>query len=130
MDLAGMLAGGKLSMAFVNSVPAGQYGKASLETLGLWAVVEPYVVQSENVRAALALVASGEATLGIVYASDAVAEPAVTVLGMFPDDSHAPITYPAALIAGADPAAQAFLDHLTSPAAQKTFAAQGFLPPP
>jgi molybdate transport system substrate-binding protein len=129
-DLAGLLGDGKLSMGFVDSVPAGQYGKAALEALGQWAAVEPMVVQSENVRAALALVASGEAALGIVYASDAVAEPAVTVLGTFPEDTHLPITYPAALTVGADPAAQAFLDHLTSPAAQATFAAQGFLPPP
>jgi molybdate transport system substrate-binding protein len=130
MDFAGLLGDGKLSMAFVNSVPAGQYGKAALESLGLWASVEPMVVQSENVRAALALVASGEATLGVVYASDAVAEPAVTVLGTFPAESHPTITYPAALTTDADPAAAAFLDHLTSPAAQMTFAAQGFLPPP
>jgi molybdate transport system substrate-binding protein len=130
MDIVGLLGDGKLSMAFVDSVPAGQYGKASLESLGLWTRVEPMVVQSENVRAALALVTSGEATLGVVYASDAVAEPGVTVLGTFPDDSHPAITYPAALTRSANPAAQAFLDHLTSPAAQKTFAAQGFLPPP
>lgn len=130
MDLVGLLGDGKLSMGFVDSVPAGQYGKAALESLGLWASVEPMVVQSENVRAALALVASGEAVLGIVYASDAVAEPGVTVLGTFPADSHPAITYPAALVMGANPAAQAFLDHLTSPVAQATFAAQGFLPPP
>jgi molybdate transport system substrate-binding protein len=130
MDIAGLLGGGKLSMAFVDSVPAGQYGKAAWESLGLWATVEPHVVQSENVRAALALVTRGEARLGVVYASDALAEPAVTVLGTFPDDSHPPITYPAALTVDADPAAQAFLEHLTSPAAQATFAAQGFLPAP
>jgi molybdate transport system substrate-binding protein len=130
LDLAGLLGGGKLSMGFVDSVPAGQYGKAALEALGLWTQVEPMVVQSENVRAALALVASGEAALGVVYASDAVAEPAVTVLGTFPEDTHLPITYPAALTAGASPGALAFLDHLTSPAAQDIFAAQGFLPPP
>jgi molybdate transport system substrate-binding protein len=130
MDLAGMLGDGKLSMAFVDSVPAGQYGKAALESLGLWASVEPMVVQSENVRAALALVTSGEAALGVVYASDAVAEPAVTVLGTFPADSHPAITYPAALTVAAGPAAQAFLDHLTDADAQAIFAAQGFLPPP
>ena len=130
MDLAGLLGDGKLSMAFVASVPAGQYGKAALESLGLWQGVTPSVVQSENVRAALALVTSGEASLGIVYASDAVAEPTVTVLGTFPADSHPDIRYPAALTVDADPAALAFLDHLTSPDAQATFAAQGFLPPP
>jgi molybdate transport system substrate-binding protein len=130
LDLAAVLGGGKLSMGFVDSVPAGQYGKAALERLGLWAAVEPQVVQSENVRVALALVTRGEAALGIVYASDAVAEPRVTVVGTFPEYSHAPITYPAALTIGAGPSAQAFLNHLTSPTARATFAAQGFLPPP
>lgn len=130
MDIGALLEGGKLSMGFVDSVPAGQYGKAALESLGLWADVEPMVVQSENVRVALALVTRGEAALGIVYASDAVAEPRVSVVGTFPENSHLPIRYPAALTSDADPAAQAFLDHLTSPAAQATFAAQGFLPPP
>jgi molybdate transport system substrate-binding protein len=130
MDLVGLLKDGKLSMAFVDSVPAGQYGKAALESLGLWASVEPMVVQSENVRAALALVTSGEAALGVVYASDAVAEPGVTVLGTFPGDSHPAITYPAALTMTASPAAQAVLDHLTDADAQAIFAAQGFLPPP
>lgn len=130
-DLAGLLAGGKLSMALVDSVPAGQYGKASLETLGLWQSVEPSVVQSENVRAALALVATKEAALGIVYASDAVAEPGVAVIGTFPDDSHPKILYPAAEIAPGKPEAQDFLTYLHSDAARAVFEQQGFvvLPP-
>lgn len=128
LDLLGLLGGGKLSMALVDSVPAGQYGKEALESLGLWATVEPSVVQSENVRAALKLVALGEATLGIVYASDAVAEPDVTAVGTFPADSHTPITYPGALTVTAVPEAKAFLDHLSSPEAMAVFAANGFLP--
>jgi molybdate transport system substrate-binding protein len=132
LDLAGMLAGGKLSMALVDSVPAGQYGKAALEHLGLWSSVQANVVQSENVRAALSLVALGEAPLGIVYGSDAIAddgaENAVSVIGTFPSDSHPPITYPAALVADHDtPGAAAFLDHLSSDAADAIFATQGFL---
>ena len=77
-------------------MPAGKYGKAALETLGVWDAVAGKVAQAENVRAALALVATGEAPLGIVYATDAAAEPAVKVVGTFPADSHPPIVYPAA----------------------------------
>ncbi len=132
LDLAGLLAGGKLSMALVDSVPAGQYGKAALEHLGLWPSVKANVVQSENVRAALSLVALGEAPLGIVYGSDAIADDgaddAVTVIGTFPTDSHPVITFPAAMVANSDtPGAAAFLDHLSSDAADAIFAAQGFL---
>ena len=113
--------------AMVDAVPAGQYGKQSLEALGLWAVAEPLVAQSENVRAALALAATGEAPYGIVYASDAVAGDNVTVVGQFPETSHAPITYPAALLTGAaDAADRAFFDALSADAADAKFAAQGF----
>ena len=129
-DLAGLLGDGKLSMALVDSVPAGQYGKEALENLGVWASVEASVAQSENVRAALALVATGEAPYGIVYTSDAIADDAagnkVTVIATFPADSHTPITYPAALIATAKPEAQAFLDALSSAMATAIFEGQGF----
>jgi molybdate transport system substrate-binding protein len=130
LDILGLLGGGKLSMATVDSVPAGQYGKEALENLGLWAGVEASVVQSENVRAALDLVALGEAPLGIVYASDAVAESKVSVLGTFPADSHKPIVYPGALTATAGDGAGAFLDHLASREAMAVFTANGFLPLP
>lgn len=131
-DLARLLGDGKLSMALVDAVPAGQYGKQALESLGVWPSVAGSVAQSENVRAALALVATGEAPYGIVYGSDAIADDAtgnrVTVVGTFPTASHRPITYPAALIAAtaANPAAAAFLDALSSDAARAVFTAQGF----
>lgn len=126
-DLAPRLGDGRLSMAMVDAVPAGQYGKVALESLKLWSRVQPLVAQSENVRAALALVATGEAPYGIVYATDAGATDAVTVVGTFPADSHPPITYPAALLTNAtDPADRAFFDALSSEAANATFAAQGF----
>ena len=126
-DLAGLLGDGKLAMAMVSSVPAGQYGKAALESLGVWAAVEPAVAQSENVRAALALVSAGEAPYGIVYASDAVAEPGVSVVAQFPAGSHPEIRYPAALLTGAtDAADRAFYDALRSDAADAIFVAQGF----
>lgn len=126
-DLVALLDGGMLSMAMVDAVPAGQYGKQSLEALGLWAVAEPLVAQSENVRAALALVATGEAPYGIVYASDAVAGDNVTVVGQFSETSHSPITYPAALLTGAaDAADRAFFDALSADTADAKFSAQGF----
>ena len=130
-DLAGLLAGGKLSMAMVDSVPAGQYGKQALTALGIWPSVEASVAQSENVRAALTFVAKGEAPFGIVYASDAIADDQagndVTVVGTFPADSHKPIIYPGAVVATSTKAsAQAFLDALSSDAAAAVFVGQGF----
>ena len=126
-DLLALLGDGKLSMAMVDSVPAGQYGKEALETLGIWAGVEGSVAQSENVRAALALVSSGEAPYGIVYASDAVSDDNVTVVGTFPETSHKPIVYPAALLTGAvDAADKAFFEALSTEAADKRFKEQGF----
>ena len=126
-DLAGLLAGGKLAMALVDSVPAGQYGKEALTHLGQWDKVEGAVAQADNVRAALALVSTGEAPYGIVYATDAAADPAVHVVGTFPADSHKPITYPAALLkTAADPADTAFFKALSDDAADAVFKAQGF----
>ncbi|MCQ0971930.1 molybdate ABC transporter substrate-binding protein [Paracoccus sp. TK19116] len=125
-DLAAMLGGGKLAMGMVDSVPAGQYGKAALESVNLWNSVEDSVAQADNVRAALALVATGEAPLGIVYATDAAAEPAVQVVGTFAEDTHPPITYPAALVARAGDAAASFLDALSGPEAAQVFEGEGF----
>ncbi len=124
--LAEALGDGKLAMALTASVPAGIYGKASLESLGVWESVAPKVAEGENVRAALALVSRGEAPVGIVYATDAQADPGVKVVGVFPEDSHPPILYPVALTASAKTDARAFLDYLTSPAAEPRFEEQGF----
>jgi len=127
-DLKALLGDGKLAMAMVDSTPAGQYGKAALETLGVWSAIEPSVAQGENVRAALKLVATGEAPYGIVYITDAKAEPAVKVVGTFPADSHPKVVYPGALLTGArDAADKAFLDALTSDAGDAKFAEQGFV---
>ena len=126
-DLAGALKGDKLAMANVDSVPAGKYGKAALESLGVWDSISASVAQTDNVRAALALVALGEAPLGIVYATDAHAEPRVSVVGTFPEDSHPPIVYPVARTAAStNDAAQSLLDYLDTDAARRTFEAQGF----
>jgi molybdate transport system substrate-binding protein len=126
-DLAGLLGGGKLAMGHVKSVPAGKYGKAALESLGVWDKVEASVAQSENVRAALKLVANGEAAAGIVYETDALAEPKVKVAGVFPASSHPEIVYPAALTAASqNPDAAAFLAFLQSAPAREIFARHGF----
>ena len=127
LDLAALLGDGRLAMALVDAVPAGVYGKAALETLGLWEAVEGQVAQADNVRAALAFVATGEAPFGIVYATDAVAEPRVSVVGTFPEDSHPPIIYPAAALAGrVGPAEAAFMAFLRGPEARAAFLRQGF----
>lgn len=126
-DLAGLLGGGKLAMANVDAVPAGKYGKASLEALGVWPSVQGSVAQAENVRAALALVSTGEAPLGIVYKTDAAADPKVKVVGTFPADTHDPIVYPVAQTADSKHAdAPAFLKCLQSAKAGELFEAQGF----
>lgn len=127
LDLPALLDDGRIAMALVDSVPAGQYGKAALTSLGLWNDAAARVAQADNVRAALALVTTGEAPLGVVYATDAAADPAVTVVGRFPPESHPPITYPVALLSGAgDDADRAFLRTLSEPAAQQVFREQGF----
>lgn len=126
-DLKSLLGDGKLAMALVDSVPAGQYGKAALTKLGVWDAVSPSVAQADNVRAALKLVATGEAPYGIVYATDASAEDNVTVVGTFPADSYPPIVYPAALLSGAkDAADKAFFEALSGAEADAAFAKQGF----
>lgn len=128
LDLSALLDGGKLAMALIEAVPAGIYGKAALDSLGLWNSVAADVAQTDNVRAALALVSTGEAPYGIVYATDAAADDNVTVVGIFPADSHAPIIYPAADIAGRDTQAEAdFMDFLRGPQAREAFERQGFI---
>ncbi|CUH64347.1 Molybdate-binding periplasmic protein precursor [Thalassovita gelatinovora] len=125
------LEGGHLAMALVEAVPAGIYGKAALEYLGLWTDIAPHVAQADNVRAALALVAIGEAPLGIVYATDAQAEPRVDVVAEFPAPSHPPITYPVAILTDSKAdTVQAFLDYLKGPVAKKIFLRHGFTEPP
>ena len=128
LDLKAALKGGKLAMANPESVPAGKYGKEALEKLGAWAGVEKSVVHAENVRSALRFVEQGEAAAGIVYATDAKAAGAsVAVAGTFPADSHMPITYPAAVMAGKEAGPGAgFLTFLKSDKAKQAFVAAGF----
>jgi len=124
-------ADGRLALGDVASVPAGRYARAALESLGAWPTVSGRLAQTENVRVALSLVARGEAPLGIVYATDARAEPKVRVVDTFPEGSHPPIVYPVAIVADARSRhAQAFVDFLRSPAGLAVFAAHGFGPAP
>lgn len=134
-DLLGALGSSHLAMGEVKSVPAGKYGKAALEKLGIWDKVQSRVAGAENVRAALKLVALGEAKYGIVYASDAVVEKQVRVVDTFPEDSHPPIVYPIAITMaaaarqdGGAAQAQAYYDYLHGREAAAVFKKYGFTP--
>ena len=129
-DLAGALKGGKLAMGDPDHVPAGKYGKAALEKLGLWASVQNSVARAENVRSALAFVARGEAPLGIVYGTDAAAEKAVKVVDIFPAGSYPPIVYPIAETASGNKAGSAkFVAFLRSADGKAIFQRYGFTAP-
>ena len=125
--IAKLLKGGRLALADPDSVPAGKYAKAALQYLGVWDSVANSLAPGENVRATLALVARGEAPLGIVYKTDAAVEPAVKIVGTFPENSHPPVVYPIALTASsANPDAAAFLAYVESAKAKPLFRKQGF----
>jgi molybdate transport system substrate-binding protein len=121
------LGGGRLATGAVETVPVGRYARTALQKLGLWGQLESRIAPADNVRAALAYVARGEAPLGVVYATDAAAEPKVKVVATFPRETHPPIVYPFALTLGATgDAAQRFLTYLQSPPARANFTAAGF----
>lgn len=124
---AAAVGAGKIATGDPASVPVGKYAKAALEKLGLWAVAEPHVAFTDNVRAALMFVARDEAPLGIVYLTDARSEPNVKIVATFPDGSHPPIVYPAALTSTAQGDAPAqLLAFFKSAAAKPIFGEQGF----
>ncbi|MGO9007065.1 MAG: molybdate ABC transporter substrate-binding protein [Beijerinckiaceae bacterium] len=126
-DLAGAAGDGRIAVCTIAACPGGIYAKQTLEKLGVWAAVEPKLAQADNIRNATALVARGEAKFGIVYATDAKAEPKVRVVDVFPAATHAPIIYPAAVIATSkNPDAEAFVAFMTSQAATKILVEQGF----
>ncbi|QEN88972.1 molybdate ABC transporter substrate-binding protein [Labrys sp. KNU-23] len=127
VDLAGAIGEGKIAVGEVKTVPAGKYARAAFEKLGILKAVEPKFAQTDNVRAALALVARGEAKFGVVYATDAAADPKVKVVATFPADSHEPIVYPFGLTASSSNAdAAGFLGYLKTADGQKPFAKAGF----
>jgi molybdate transport system substrate-binding protein len=128
LKLGDLLGNDRLSMADPDSVPAGKYGKAALESLGLWPQVSKKIIRADNVRTALNFVARGEAPLGIVYRTDAAAEDKVRVVAVFPENTHPSIVYPAALLTtGKNAEAAAFFSYLKSNAASGIFRKHGFL---
>ncbi|HTW38997.1 MAG TPA: molybdate ABC transporter substrate-binding protein [Steroidobacteraceae bacterium] len=124
--LAAALGSGRLAMGEPSSVPAGIYAHAALVSLGLWGSVADRLLPAEDVRAALEYVAHDEAPLGIVYRTDALIEPRVRIVGLFPPQSHPPITYPAAAVAGAGADAARFVHFLAGADAQAIFHKYGF----
>jgi molybdate transport system substrate-binding protein len=125
-ELAKLAGDGRIATGDVQAVPVGIYAKAALEKLGVWSAVEPKMAMTSNVRAALVLVARGEAPLGIVYSTDAKVEPAVKIVGIFPEDSHDPITYPVAATTDAKPETAQYLAFLRTGAAKAVFERYGF----
>lgn len=125
--LATLIGDGHLAMGDPDHVPSGIYGKQAMVTLGVWEGIKEKVVRTKDVRAALVLVARGEVPVGQVYATDAAISDKVKIIGTFPEDTHPPIVYPAAIIAGQDiPEAQAFMAFLKSPDAKIIFEKYGF----
>ena len=116
------LGDGRLAMGQHLSVPAGIYAKAWLEAIDAWDTLRPQLAETENVRAALALVARGEVPLGIVYASDAQASGEVAVVWTVPADQHPDILYFGLALTAEG---TAFLDHLTTQS--HVFEAAGFV---
>jgi len=125
-DIAGLAGDGRIAVADVRAVPAGLYAKAALEKLGAWKAAEPKLAMAENVRATLAFVARGETPIGIVYETDAKVEPKVKIVGVFPDGSHPPVTYPVAATATAKNAAARYRAFLRSGDAKAIFEKYGF----
>jgi molybdate transport system substrate-binding protein len=127
--LAAALGRSRLALADPAAVPAGKYARAALTSLGVWDEVAGKIAAAENVRAALLLVSRGEAPLGVVYHTDAVADPGVLIVDTFPESTHPPIIYPAALTSVASPAGSRVLEFLRTDAARAVFARQGFTTP-
>jgi molybdate transport system substrate-binding protein len=125
-NLAQLAGDGRIATGDVRAVPVGKYAKAALEKLGSWDAAAAKFAMTENVRAALTLVARGEAPLGIVYATDAKVDPSVKIIGTFPDDSHPAIVYPVAVTVTAKPEAESYLAYLRSAAAKAIFEQYGF----
>lgn len=127
--IAAALGDGRIALGQPDSVPAGKYAKAAFTWLGVWPSIERKVAGAESVRAALALVSRGEAPLGVVYRTDALADPGVRIVDTFPAGSHPPVVYPAAALKGGQvPEAKRLLEHLRSPASRATWEKAGFKP--
>jgi molybdate transport system substrate-binding protein len=118
---------GRLATGDPKHVPVGIYAEQALRKLGLWDKVEPRLARTDDVRAALLLVERGEAPAGIVYATDAAVSKGVMIAGVFPADSHDPVSYPFAVVKSGDtPAARALMTYLSGPEARAIFVRRGF----
>ena len=125
--LAAALGRGRLSTGDPDTVPVGRYARSALISLGVWDEIQDRLVRADNVRSAMMFVARGEAPLGIVYNTDAVMDSKVRIVDTFPQNSHAPITYPGAATIAANNEARAFLEFLGSPPARDTWRRFGFV---
>jgi molybdate transport system substrate-binding protein len=125
-DIVKLAGDGRIAVADTKAVPAGLYAKAALEKLGAWKAAEPKLAQAENVRATLAFVARGETPIGIVYATDAKVEPKVKIVGVFPERSHPPVTYPVAATVNAKTGTEKYLHFLRTGTAKAIFEKYGF----
>ncbi len=122
-------ADGRLAVGDPASVPAGIYAEEALRKLGAWDMASGRLARSDSVRSALLLVERGEAPAGIVYETDATVSPGIAVAGVFPETSHAPITYPFAALKGSGAEAAALLAFMESPEGLALFRARGFSAP-
>jgi molybdate transport system substrate-binding protein len=125
-DITKLAGDGRIAIADTKAVPAGLYAKEALQKLGAWKAAEPKLAQAENVRATLAYVARGETPVGIVYETDAKVEPNVKIIGVFPEGSHKPVTYPVAATVNAKPDTAKYLNFLRTGAAKAVFEKYGF----
>src|SRR5882762_9229329 len=124
--LAKALGTGRLATGDPDSVPVGRYAREALTTLGIWNDVADRLVRADSVRSALAFVDRGEASLGIVYETDALIDKRVRVVDVFPANSHLSIIYPIALTSAAKPNAAKFVAYIRGPAGDAAFKAYGF----
>jgi len=125
--LAAALNGGRLSTGDPDTVPVGKYARSALVSLGLWDEIQDRLVRADNVRSAMMFVSRGEAPLGIVYTTDALVDPKVRIVDTFPENTHAPITYPGAVTIGSNNYAVSFLEFLSKPESLDTWRKFGFL---
>jgi molybdate transport system substrate-binding protein len=126
-DLAGALGRRRLATGDPDTVPVGRYARSALISLGVWEEIQDRLVRADNVRSAMMFVARGEVPLGIVYATDARVDSKVRIVDTFPEDTHAPITYPGAALTGSGDRARTFVQFLAGPQARDTWRRFGFL---
>jgi molybdate transport system substrate-binding protein len=125
--LVGALAGGRLATGDPDTVPVGRYARSALISLGVWDQIQEHLVRADNVRGAMTFVERGEVPLGIVYATDAMEDPKVRIVDTFPANTHAPVTYPAAVVNGAHSEARIFVEFLGGAGARDAWTKYGFV---